>query len=92
MQTAIIFFSSGTTSLPKATEQSHLNVTSTLQSSLHWGIYNLGKPCLTPVPFFHVAGGIVRFPFLAGWLDDLGLTLTVVGSIIFDFFVHRIAC
>ncbi|KAH9942700.1 AMP binding protein [Amylocystis lapponica] len=69
-ETAIIYFSSGTTGPSKAVELSHYNVVASLeQYRSAWKYYKHGRDVLLAVvPFFHVFGGIgvVMYAYVSG--------------------------
>lgn len=68
-QTATIFYSSGTTSSPKAMETTHANMIAELDLLTTWNALRpLDGSALSPFPFFHVVGyvGSVLYPFLVG--------------------------
>jgi long-subunit acyl-CoA synthetase (AMP-forming) len=52
-----IFYSSGTTSLPKAVELAHLNAGAGFNQS--WGMVTSRQTCLTILLVFHVARSVV---------------------------------
>ncbi|KAF8340323.1 uncharacterized protein EI90DRAFT_3035186 [Cantharellus anzutake] len=55
-ETALIVYSSGTTSLPKGVELTHRNLAATVKILGLWAGFGLDGPLMGPFPFYHIAG------------------------------------
>ena len=71
-QTAVMFYTSGTTGPPKGVPLSHRNLTFQLQRLLELRIATSDDGCLLPLPLHHV------YPFVVGMLGSLAFGMCLV--------------
>ena len=69
---AVIFYTSGTTGMPKGVPLSHLNLVTQIEAVKNVELLQPGDRALLPLPLFHV------YPFVVGMLSPLALGLTIV--------------
>ncbi len=69
---AVIFYTSGTTGMPKGVPLTHENLVTQIEAVRHVKLLEHGDNCLLPLPLFHV------YPFVVGMLSPLALGLTIV--------------
>jgi long-chain acyl-CoA synthetase len=70
--TAVLFYTSGTTGLPKGVPLSHRNLLFELRSLLDIGLMAPGERLLLPLPLHHV------YPFVVGMLAPLAYGVAIV--------------
>ena len=69
---AVIFYTSGTTGMPKGVPLTHLNICTQIEAVKNVKLLRPDDRTLLPLPLFHV------YPFVVGMLSPLALGLTIV--------------